>query len=165
MKTLYLARHAKSSWDVPGISDFDRPLLEKGIMRTKKAVRYLNEIQAKIDKIVASPAVRTFETAKLIAEGIEFPVEDIITDKKIYEGSVQSIMEIIFSTEDEFDSLMIFGHNPTITYLANQFLHPGIDFMPTIGIACVSFETDKWTELPLAKSKNEFVLFPKTLAD
>lgn len=165
MKTLYLARHAKSSWDVPGIADFDRPLLEKGIQRAKKAAGYLNEIHAKVDKIVTSPAVRTFETAKLIAKGIGFPVEKIVTDKKIYEGNVQSILNIIFSTEDEFDSLMIFGHNPTITYLANQFLHPGIDFMPTIGIACISFDTEQWTELPVARAKNEFILFPKTLTD
>ena len=165
MKTLYLARHTKSSWESPGLDDMHRPLLDKGIQKSKKAVKYLNQSQVKVDKIISSPAVRALETARLIAAGIGFPKEKILIEPKIYEGSIDRILELIYATEDEVDSLMIFGHNPTITHLANLFLNPGIEFMPTMGIACVSFNTDKWTAIPLAEKKTEFILFPKSLTD
>ena len=165
MKTLYLARHTKSSWDMEDMDDFDRPLMERGIQKSKKAVKYLNNLHIRVDKIVSSPAVRALETARLIAAGIGFPKDNIVTDPTIYDGPINKILEIIYSTEDNVDSLMIFGHNPTITHLANLFLNPGIEFMPTMGIACVSFNTDKWSSIPLAETKNEFILSPKTLPD
>jgi phosphohistidine phosphatase len=165
MKRLYLARHTKSSWEMPGVDDMHRPLLEKGIQKSKKAIRFLNEIHAKADKIISSPAVRALETARLIAAGIGYPKEKILIDPSIYEGSINRIVELIYATEDETDSLMMFGHNPTITHLANLFLNPGIEFMPTMGIVCVSFNTDKWSAIPLAETKNEFIMFPKLLPD
>jgi len=165
MKTLYLARHTKSSWEMEGVDDFHRPLQAKGIQKAKKAARYLNDLHIKVDKITSSPAVRALETARLIAAGIGFPKEKILIEPKIYEGSINKIVECIYATEDEFDSLMIFGHNPAITHLANLFLDPGVEFMPTMGIACVSFNTDKWSSIPLTKPKNEFILFPKSLPD
>jgi len=165
MKTLYLARHTKSSWDTEGIDDFDRPLLERGIQKSKKAARYLNNLDIHVDKIISSPAVRALETAKLIASGIGFPTDKIVLEPRIYEGSLNKMLEIIYATDDEVDSLMIFGHNPTVTQLANHFLKPGIDFMPTMGIACISFKTDEWNSIPLAEKKNEFVLFPNLLPD
>ena len=165
MKTLYLARHTKSSWEMPGVDDMHRPLLEKGIQKAKKTGRYLNNLPIKVDKIISSPAVRTLETARLIASSLGFPEEKIRIEPKIYEGSINRILEIIYATEDEVDSLMIFGHNPTITHLANLFLNPGIEFMPTMGIASVSFKTDKWSAIPLSEKKNEFILFPKSLPD
>jgi phosphohistidine phosphatase len=163
MKTLCLARHTKASWDTPGVDDFHRPLLPKGIQRSKKAIRFLNEKQVKADKIVSSPAVRAFETAKLIADGIGFPKKNIVLDPCIYDGPVRKIMSLIYATEDEVNILMIFGHNPLITQLAAHFLGPEVEFIPTMGIACISFDVDKWNAIPLAHAKNEFILLPKTL--
>ena len=148
-----------------GVDDFHRPLLAKGIQKAKKTAKYLNDSNTKVDKIMSSPAIRALETARLIAAGIGFPKEKILIEPKIYEGSINKILELIYTTEDEFNSLMIFGHNPTITHLANLFLDPGIEFMPTMGIACVSFNTDKWSAIPLAETKNEYILFPKSLPD
>lgn len=165
MKTLYLVRHTKASWDEPDVDDMHRPLLHRGVQRAKKAVRFLNEHDVKADRIVSSPAVRAFETAKLIAKGIGYPEDKITVDHRIYGGSIRGIQEVIYSTEDDVHSLMIFGHNPTITELSNLYLKEGNDFMPTMGIACISFDADKWNEIPLAKSKTEFILKPKTLPD
>ena len=148
-----------------GIGDIDRPIMEKGIQKTKKAVRYLNNLNITVDEIVSSPAVRAFETAKLIAAGIGYPLDKIRIEPKIYEGSVHKILEVIYATDDAVDSLMIFGHNPTITHVADLFLKPGIGFMPTMGMVCVSFGTDQWSSIPLTEPKNEFILFPKSLPD
>jgi phosphohistidine phosphatase SixA len=58
---------------------------------------------------------------------------------------------------------MIFGHNPTITHMANLFLHPGIELLPTTGVACISFDTESWKKIPSVEPKSEFVITPKML--
>ncbi len=163
MKTLYLVRHAKASWEEPGVSDADRPLIPKGVKRTKLVVDFLLKRGTSIDLIVSSPAVRALETAKIVAAGLNYPLNKIKTDRKIYDGYYDRILDIIYGTPNDLDSLMIFGHNPTITNLANLFLHPGIEAMPTSCIVCLSFNADKWEEIPSNEAIQEFVIFPKIL--
>lgn len=163
MKTLFLFRHAKSSWEEPGIGDYDRPLLETGIRKTKKVIDYFNKNDITVDLIISSPAVRALETAKMVANGIGYPMEKIRQEKTIYEGHYAKILEIIYGTPNEIRSLMLFGHNPTITLLANQFLRPEIEMLPTSGVACISFKTDKWEEIAGIHPEKEFVIAPKFL--
>ncbi len=163
MKKLYLVRHAKSSWEEPGGSDMDRPLLEKGIKRTLKVIRFLNERHVKIDQMITSPATRAFQTAILVAKGIGYPEDKIRVEQKIYDGYYDRILDLIYATANEINSLMIFGHNPTITHLANLFLHPGVDLLPTTGTICISFDTGKWESIPSVDPVSEFVVFPKML--
>ena len=163
MKKLYLIRHAKASWEMPGLADSDRPLIPKGVKRTQLIVDFLLTKNTTVDLIVSSPAVRAYETAKIIAAGLGYPVAKIKTERKIYDGFYDRILDVVYSTPDNAESLMIFGHNPTITQLANLFLHPGIDNMPTTGVVCLSFDTDKWVSIPSVEAKNEFIVFPKML--
>ncbi|MCX6247919.1 MAG: histidine phosphatase family protein [Bacteroidetes bacterium] len=163
MKKLYLVRHAKSSWEEPGESDLERPLMEKGIKRTQKINRFLNERGVKIDLMISSPAERAFQTALMIARGIGYPEEKIVVDRKIYDGYYDRILDLIYASPNEVDSLMIIGHNPTISHLANLFLHPGVDLLPTTGTVCISFATDKWESVPSVDPVSEFVVFPKML--
>jgi phosphohistidine phosphatase len=163
MKTLYLVRHAKASWEEPGVSDADRPLLPKGVTRTKLIVDFLLKRGTTIDLMISSPAVRAFETAKIVATGLNYPVNKIRTDRKIYDGYYDRILDIIYDTSNDVDSLMIFGHNPTITNLANLFLHPGLEIMPTSCTICLSFNIDKWKEIPSNEGIQEFIVFPKML--
>ncbi|MGA2824446.1 MAG: histidine phosphatase family protein [Bacteroidales bacterium] len=163
MKKLYLVRHAKSSWEEPGGYDLDRPLLEKGIKRTMKVIRFLKERAVTIDLMISSPAERALQTAILVAQGIGYPEEKIRVERKIYDGYYDRILDLIYSTANNVNSLMIFGHNPTITQLANLFLHPGVDLLPTTGIICISFDTKKWESIPSVEPVNEFIVFPKML--
>lgn len=163
MKRLYLVRHAKSSWGEPGGSDMLRPLLEKGIKRTRKVINYLNENGVKVDKIVSSPAERAFQTAILVANGLGYPEDKIQVERKIYDEYYDRILDLIYATDNEVNSLMIFGHNPTITNLSNLFLHPGIDMLPTTGTVCIAFDTDKWESIPSVEPVTEFIIFPKLL--
>jgi phosphohistidine phosphatase len=163
MKTLYLVRHAKASWEEPGVSDADRPLIPKGVKRTKLIVDFLMNRGTSIDLMISSSAVRAYETAKIVAAGLKYPVNKIKTDRKIYDSFYDRILDIIYSTSNDLNSLMIFGHNPTITNLANLFLHPGIESMPTSCIVCLSFNVDKWEEIPSNEAIREFIVFPKML--
>ena len=70
MKSLYLVRHAKSSREDPGCADEERPLLEKGVKKTGKVIKYLRERKIIPDLVISSHAERALDTAKIIAEGI-----------------------------------------------------------------------------------------------
>ncbi len=164
MKRLYLVRHAKSSWEEPGGSDIERPLLDKGIKRTQKVIRSLKDHSVKIDLMITSPAERAFQTALLVARGIGYPEDKIQVERKIYDGYYDRILDLIYATSNEIDSLMIIGHNPSITNLANLFLHPGVDLLPTTGIACISFNTKKWESIPSVDPVSEFIIVPKLLS-
>ncbi|MEI7499174.1 MAG: histidine phosphatase family protein [Bacteroidota bacterium] len=163
MKTLYLVRHAKASWEEPGVSDSDRPLIPKGVTRTKLIVDFLVKRETSVDLMVSSPAVRAHETAKIVAAGLNYPANRIRIDRKIYDGYYDRILDIIYNTSNDINSLMIFGHNPTITSLANLFLHPGIEIMPTSCVVCLSFIVDKWEEIPSNEAIREFIVSPKML--
>ncbi|MEI6899735.1 MAG: histidine phosphatase family protein, partial [Bacteroidota bacterium] len=86
MKKLYLVRHAKSSWEQVGIRDFERPLTSLGIKRSKKVIDYLLAQEVKIDLMISSPAVRTHETARLFANGLDYPIESIRLQMDVYEA-------------------------------------------------------------------------------
>jgi phosphohistidine phosphatase len=163
MKTLYLVRHAKSSWSHPGLTDFNRPLIDTGIRRNRKIIRYLNEKSVSVDLIITSPAVRTLETAKLIAAGINYPIENICKEPVLYEAGLHDFLDVIYDTPDEINSLMVVGHNFTITHVANFFLGPEIEMLPTSGLVGISFDTEHWGGLASAMPKRLFVVFPKML--
>ena len=65
MLTLALLRHAKSSWDNPALSDFDRPLNSRGQKNAPEAGMALRELGFKPDLILCSPSKRTRETLDL----------------------------------------------------------------------------------------------------
>jgi phosphohistidine phosphatase len=163
MKTLYLVRHAKSSWGHPGLSDFNRPLLDAGIKRNRKIIKYLNNKNASVDMMISSPAVRTLETARLIAEGIDYPIENIYQEPSLYEAGLNDFLNVIYDVADEINSLMIVGHNFTITHVANFFLGPVIEILPTSGLVAISFDTEQWREISSVKPEQLFVVFPKML--
>jgi phosphohistidine phosphatase len=163
MKTLYLLRHAKSSWSNPGLTDFERPLMETGIKRTKRIIKFLKEKEIMIDLIKTSPAVRTLETAKLVAAGINYPIRDIWKEKPLYEAGVEDFVNVIRETGDEAKSLMVVGHNFTISNVAQMFLGPSTDIMPTSGLVGISFDTDHWEDITSAETEQLFFIHPKML--
>jgi len=163
MKTLYIVRHAKSSWDHPGLSDDERPLIKKGIKRTNKIAAFLQDKDIKVDRFISSYAVRAHETAKIIAGTLAYPENKISISRQLYHGSTDHIYDELHALPDDIESVMIFGHNPTFTSLANHFLSEKTDWLPTSAVVAISFNTDKWTEITLAEQKTKFVIFPRDL--
>ena len=83
--------------------------------------------------------------------------------ERIYHGNVDSSLNFVFEQANDINSLMMVGHNPTFTYLANMFLDIGIDNLPTSGVVCIEFMTDKWEEVMNADKRTKFVISPKML--
>ena len=163
MKTLILVRHAKSSWDNPTLSDHDRPLLEIGKKRTRLVISRLQDLKVQPDIIISSSAVRALETAKYIAKGLNYPVESIKTSDAYYMASKQELLNEFFDMPDRFNTVMLAGHNPTLTNLANKFLSQPLDNLPTSGVVKIVFDTDKWDQICKARIESELVITPKKI--
>jgi phosphohistidine phosphatase len=161
MKTVYIVRHAKSSWKDAHLTDEQRPLLEKGKKRTKKTIDHLHEKRIKVDYIISSHAVRALETAKILAHALRYPAENIKTDPHVYFSDGDRIYNLIYDLPSQYDSVMIVGHNPALTDFVNQFLDPRIDNLPTSGVVSISFQTDQWADVPTANFKVNFYIYPK----
>ena len=165
MKTLYIVRHAKSSWDHPGLADHERPILEKGKNRTKLICDYLLENNLTVDLMISSHAVRAHQTASIIADGLNYPEDNIQISTTIYHGDIDSLFNQLFELSNDINSVMLFGHNPTFTSLANYFLAKKIDWLPTSAIVSIEFDTDKWENFINARKKVKFVITPRLLKE
>lgn len=163
MKTLYLVRHGKSSWENMQYQDYERPLIDKGISRTRKIAGFLFDKKVSPDMIISSHAVRAFETAKLLAAKLNYPTEKIKIDENLYFLGQQAMENILLGLDDSLDEVMLVGHNPDMTNFVNLFVSKKIDYLPTTGVVCVSFDTTHWNEVFICPRKIPFVITPKTL--
>jgi phosphohistidine phosphatase len=163
MKTLYVVRHAKSSWEDMSLSDHDRPLLPIGEKKTKRIVNYLKGKGVLPDLFISSSATRAYETARIIAKGLGYPEEKIVKEPNLYHASDDDILKELYGLDNDIDSVMIFGHNPTLTYFVNRYLDHTIFNLPTSGLAGIVFETDKWEKIGGAKNHIQFFVTPKML--
>lgn len=145
MKTLYLLRHAKSSWDNQNLSDFERPLNECG----RQAAPFMGEVIRKnnfqIDLILSSPAERAKQTAHLVKEAGELKAE-IRFNERIYEASPIRLLEIISELDNTAKSVMLVGHNPGFEGLV-RFLSGTVQPMPTAALAVIDLDADDWSEI------------------
>ncbi len=163
MKTLYLIRHAKSSWKHPGLSDIERPLNNRGkrdapLMGEKIKLR---EILPEL--IVTSPAIRARITAKNIALEIGFPEEEILVNDNIYDSSSTELINVIHDFDNKYNSIMMFGHNPGFTMINNYLTDHYIDNIPTCGVVGIQFSTS-WKSIQSGSGKTLFFIYPKMFA-
>ncbi|MGI9541890.1 MAG: SixA phosphatase family protein [Cyclobacteriaceae bacterium] len=163
MKTLYLVRHAKSSWDFPHLSDFNRPLNKRGKKNAPEMGKRMAMKNISPDLLLASPAKRAFSTAKSVAKELNYAVEMIQTDESIYHAGVGDLLFAIQKVSDQYQSLMLFGHNPGFTDLANDLTGELIANVPTAGVVAIEFQADQWSAVNLGQGKMLFFDYPKRL--
>ncbi len=163
MRELFLVRHAKSSWDDPLLADFDRPLNERGKRDAPRMGEHLAGMGVRPDLIVASPAKRAGKTAKIVAEKLGYDPKNIRWVEGIYEASVQSLLYLICSLPDEARRVMVVGHNPGLTHLADILGDMPIDNIPTAGAVGLVFDAKSWDEACRSKGHTLFFEYPKKL--
>jgi len=161
LKTIYLNRHAKSSWDDSSLSDFERPLNKRG----KRDAPFMADILSKKinppEIIYSSPAKRASTTAAIIAEALGISFDKIIFDKTIYGAVVSDLMRIINNTDNSIERIMFFGHNPTFTMLSNYLSDKYLDNLPTSGFVQINFELNSWNDIEGNTGKLELFEYPK----
>jgi phosphohistidine phosphatase len=146
MKTLFLVRHAKSSWDDTALSDKDRPLNDRGRRDAPKMGKRLAKRDVRPDLILSSPAMRALTTAQIIATALDYRLEDIVVNHRLYAGEVDDLLNVIAKLGDKPERVMVFGHNPELTDLAHR-LSNEITHMPTCAVAAFTFDTKSWSSI------------------
>ena len=160
-KTLYIVRHAKSSWDYDDISDIDRPLSTRGINDAGVMAGRFKAKEELPSLLITSPACRALHTATIFARTMKISCERLVIEERIYPGSLNEILNVLENTSDKYESFMIFGHNPASTSLANHFLKHAIDNLPTAGVVTLNFNGDSWKNIKDQQPKNENIDYPK----
>ncbi len=157
MKKLLLVRHAKSSWDTPTLKDFDRSLNERGEQDAAAMAKKLFNQKIPIDAFVSSTALRARSTAGFFAKAFSFPEKKIILLDDLYHAPANVFYNVIKQLDDEWETVIMFAHNPGITDMVNSLGVARLDDMPTCGIFGVSAETKTWKDFKAAEKR--FVLF------
>jgi len=164
MKTLSVLRHAKSSWEYPDLTDFERPLLTKGVKRTLLICEALKKVELVPDLVVSSPAVRALETAEIIIDQFNLQKKQLIKNEHFYPGYVKKINSLVTKLDNKVKYAMIVGHNPAFTDLANTFLGNNfIDWIPTSGLITIQFDCKKWEDINAKNATLIHYLKPKEL--
>ncbi len=165
MKKLCPIRHAKSSWKDLNLEDIERPLNERGKRDAPEIGSFLKNKKLFPDLIMSSPANRALTTAKKIAKKLDFPIKDIAINRKLYvfSSSGDSVIEVLQKVDDRFETVFIFGHNPTFTALANRLTGQWFDNVPTCGVVSILFDTPHWATIERENAKLDFYMFPKML--
>ena len=161
MRTLFLIRHAKSSWDTPGLRDFNRPLNDRGLHDAPLMAKLLAKKGVKPDLLVSSPAKRALTTALFFAEAFDIRDDAVVHEQDIYEAAPGDIRHIISGLPDSAQTVMLFGHNPTLTEVANHYSEKLIDNIPTCGIVQIESEADSWRAFHEGNAAVKKCFFPK----
>jgi len=165
MKTLYLIRHAKSSWDDLNQSDFERPLNKRGKKDAPRMAKRLKEKRVTPDFIITSPATRALDTCKEFAKILDYDKDKIETDQRLYHASEDQILAVISELKDrerdDEEVVLLFGHNPGLTEFANVLLNEYVDNIPTCGIIKARLKIDRWKDAAFGCGELEFFDFPK----
>lgn len=160
MKRVILVRHAKSishGYD----QDFDRTLTERGEEDAQTISLELEKLTIHADLIIASPAVRTTQTARIYAQTLNYPVNKILFEKKLYSGkSVENFLLMLQELEDEKETVMVFGHNPTVYYYIHYLMRDFTDDVPTCSTVAIDFDVERWSQLKEYKGEMGFRFIP-----
>lgn len=165
MKTLYIVRHAKSSWADPGQSDFDRPLNDRGKKDAPRMGKRLKERGIVPDLLLSSPAKRALSTCRRISRQVGYDEEKIKTEKRLYHADSETLQDVIQNLNNKYNTVMVFGHNPGLTDYVNEVMHAGLANLPTCGIVAARFLTDTWKSAEASNCELLFIDFPKSKDD
>ena len=138
---IFLLRHAKSSWDNQNLTDFERPLNQRGVNNATALGEYLKSINFKVDQILSSPSERTLQTLQILSAVAKIKNE-IITVNSMYHSTLENLLTIIRQMCLENRSLLLVGHNPSMHEVYEYLTSDSITNFPTCGFAEVSFTED-----------------------
>ena len=158
MKTLYLLRHAKSSWNDASMRDFDRPLNERGRAAAPLIGKHLATESLIEPSLICSPAQRTRETAELVLPNIQPRF-----DERIYEASLRDLLQVVSEIDDDKHVAILIGHNPGLEELL-AFLTGKPRPMPTCALAKIVFGVESWKEIRADEGTLEQFVTPKELS-
>lgn len=175
MRSLYLLRHAKSSWDDPTLADFDRPLSPRGHRAAEAMSKHFGETGIYPQRILCSPSRRTRQTLEHLtpALGTRGNRDGVAFEPAIYEATPRDLLALIQSTPGQASSLLLIGHNPGLASLALSLLAPDqhdpslaqlLRKYPTGALATIQFPEEGWQDLRPGRGRLLSFVRPRDLS-
>ncbi|MGB5941499.1 MAG: histidine phosphatase family protein [Leeuwenhoekiella sp.] len=153
MKTLYLIRHAKSSWEFD-LQDRKRPLAQRGLDDAPMMGKHIKSKIRTPDLILSSDAMRAKTTALLYVKALGISEEEIVLEPRLYDFSGNSVLEVVHGIDGTVDVLMLFGHNNAFTNLVNLWGDKKIHNVSTAAFTHIDFDTDSWEDISQGHTVN-----------
>ena len=164
MKNLVFIRHAKSSWADMNLHDKDRPLNKRGVRDAPHMAAFLQERLPVIDLIIPSIAKRTRETARFFQVQYGLSDLEIIPTEALYHSGVDAYFHQIWSLDETVETVVLVGHNPTLTEIA-YYIQPGLtENVPTCGMLWVEVDINNWANFDFDKVALKGYYYPKMLS-
>jgi len=160
MKRLFIIRHAKSSWDFPQ-NDIDRPLEQRGKKDAALVAEAAKKFLPESFVIQCSTAKRAYDTCMIFAQTLAYPLENIVFREQLYTFDVHALERFVRAIDDDYQNVILFGHNEAITNFVNKFGDIFIDNVPTCGFISLQFDANQW--LNIEKGITLKTIFPKDL--
>lgn len=165
MKTLYIIRHAKSSWGDFTLPDFERPLNDRGKKDAPMMAQFLLDKNINIDVFISSPAKRAFKTCEIFSRVFQKESSAIVRIDDLYHAPSSVFFEQIKKIDPAHNSAAIFSHNPGITDFVNEIeVGVTIDNMPTCAIFSFQINSEHWSDISSAEKTFLFFKYPKSLS-
>jgi phosphohistidine phosphatase len=169
VKLLYLLRHAKSSWDDPGLADHARPLAPRGRRAAARMAKHLDREGIRPALILCSSSSRTRQTLEPVAAALpDVPVQ---VEDELYGADDETLLECLHRLPDSADSVLLIGHNPGLQDLALALAGGGgagplarlRAKMPTAALATLSAPVARWQELRPGEAELVAFVVPREL--
>jgi phosphohistidine phosphatase len=161
MRRLTLLRHGKSSWDHPGLDDHDRPLNPRGKRDAPAMGKLLRKQDYRPQIIISSTAKRARTTAALFAAELGIDAGQIHESEALYLASPADMLTVADELAQDKSDILLVGHNPGMTSLANQASDVRLDNLPTCGIISIVGPAKSWSSLLSQPGRADWCLLPK----
>lgn len=167
MHTLYLLRHAKSSWSDPTLPDHERPLAPRGLRDAKRIARHLRRLEVRPALVLCSSATRTRQTFELVQPALGDT--SVQVEEQLYAAPSEALLERLRAVPDKVGSLLLIGHNPGLYDLALILASTGAELdrleakFPTAGFATLAFPRSPWSRLGEGDAELVAYVVPKQL--
>jgi phosphohistidine phosphatase len=170
MKRLAILRHAKSSWDEPGLDDFDRPLNDRGWKAARRIGRELKQRGLRFDLVLSSTAARTRETIDGVQEKYDFKAP-IMFEPRLYGAGEAVLLEIVRGLDEKVKAPLIVGHNPGLQLLIAKLTRDDSKGLrqriagkfPTAALAILELPAKRWVEVEPGNGEVVELILPREL--
>ena len=163
-KQLYLIRHGRTAERAVDMKDIDRPLTLEGIQNASKVGRFFLLKNMSPDSIMCSIALRAKTTAELMAEQMNYDTSKIYVNEKIYEASARTLLQIVKSIKEEFETVFLIGHNPSVSFLAEYITDEEIGDVTTCGVIRIKCKNNTWEEIDSGNGKLVDYYYPEIIS-
>ena len=173
MRTLYLLRHAKSSWSDNTLTDHDRPLSSRGRRDAPRMAAFMASLGMAPDLVLCSTSMRTRQTLELLRQGLDLDAVEVSFEPAIYEVPPSHLTARVRSLPDDRKAVLVIGHNPGMQGAALDLIADGDPNLirglatkyPTCALAAISFDAASWADVRAASGRLDHFVRPADLPE